>query len=477
MQEVYVSELVATLKKQAWFIVLLSVLAALVVGVVGYVTVPREWRADSTIMFEAAAASSPWAGLMREFGLGGQSSGAGNFETILRSRELRGRVVDKLNLVEEFGAPSRQAAIRALGQVMSISQPADGVLTVTVTWKGRSRLAGRTGDPAREMSARVCNEIIATLGDIVSELDFAAATRQRKFLEDQLKRTEQELLDAEDALVKYATAEGVISPSSQTSSGVQALQNLRQREIDLRVELQAAREREADALQQLDSRERMIISEVSERRDPQIDRLDQRIMELQRQIAEQMEIEGKSERHPDVARLQVELEQAQEQLAALLDNDMQTGSRRLSVDPQYQSLVQEALQSRLARTGLEAKLQVVAAEREAAMARLRELPAKTAQYEELRRRVEVKREALDRLTAQYESVRVAEAGSVPQFNVLDEAVPPDRPSGSSLRKTVMLTFILALMVSTLLAFWRQGRIDAAREGAAQSSAEAPEAPQ
>jgi len=455
-----VAELVATLKKQAWLIATVSILVALIVGVVGYAIVPRQWVADSTIMFESSASLSGLSRFMTEFGLSAAPTSRGNFETILRSRELRGRVVDQLGLEQELGARGHLDAIRLLGEMTSISQPADGVIEVRATWKGESRLGGRAGDPAAEQAARLCNEIVATLGEIVGELDFASASQQRKFVEEQLERTEGELLAAEDALVKYATAEGLISPSSQASASLQAVSDLRQREIDLRVELQAARDREAEALQRLGSQERMVISQVSEQRDPQIDQLDQRVMELQRQIAEQMEIEGKSERHPDVARLKVELEGAQEQLAELLRDELQPRAQTMSVDPHYQDLVREALDSRMSRTGLEAKLRIVSGERDSAMSHLRELPAKTARYEELQREVTVKRDALGRLTAQYEAARVAEAGSVAQFNVLDEAVPPDRPSGTSLRKTVMLAFFAALMVSTLLAFWRQGRMDA-----------------
>lgn len=473
MQEVSVAELVATLRKQVWFIIALSILVTIAVGGLMYAFGTREWIADSTIMYQSSTAATALSKLMTDFGIGAKPSSRGNFETILRSRELRGRVVDQLGLVEELGARSHLDAIRILGQLTTIEQPADGVIVVRVKWAGKSRLAARAGDPGAQKAAQVCNEIVATLGEIVGAMDYDSATRQRKFLEEQLQRTQDELAAAEDALVAYATAEGLISPSSQTSSGLQAVSELRQREIDLRVELQAARDREAEALQRLGSQERLVISQVSEQRDPQIDQLDQRVLELQRQIAEQMEIEGKSEQHPDVARLRVELERAQEQLAGLLGDELQTRAQTLSVDPHYQDLVSEALQSRLTRTGLEAKLRVVSGERDHAISQLRELPAKTARYEELQREVTVKAEAVSRLTQQYETARVAEAGSVAQFNVLDEAVPPDKPTGASLRKTVTMAFVLGLMISTLLAFWRQGRIDARASAAAGPEGSAP----
>ena len=103
------------------------------------------------------------------------------------------------------------------------------------------------------------------------------------------------------------------------------------------------------------------------------------------------------------------------------------------------------------------------------MAVLRELPAKTARYDELQREVEVKSAALDRLTEQYETVRIAEAGAVVRFNVLDPAIPAEKPSGQSLRKMVMLAFFVALLLSTALGFWRQGRLDAARAAQEETS--------
>jgi len=180
-----------------------------------------------------------------------------------------------------------------------------------------------------------------------------------------------------------------------------------------------------------------------------------------RQIAQQTEVEGKSQQHPDVQLLQTELEEAQAQLADELTKEMVTDSRQLSVDPSYRELVNTALLNSLQRSDLEAKLEVLRAEKERVLAELRAMPSLSAQYEQFQRQVRDKSEAYNRLSEQYETARVAEAASLDQFSVLDPAIPPRRPSAPSLIRSVFLAGFIGFVFATLCAFWRQGREDEA----------------
>ncbi len=451
MEQLSFADLMNTIRKQWVLIAGITVLVMLLAGARVYFLIPQEWSAATTIIFERQDERSPSS--LAELMYGGsmfRGQGiSGTFKAVLRSRKIRERVAEKLDLPRVLGLKSIRAAAGRLAPLYEIEMTASGIMTIRTKWEGppKGLSGGAEGDEAPKLAAELANTLVEALGEFLNEADYSRATRQRKFLEEQLAQIDGELLEAEDALVAYASEHRMVSPSTQSGAAFTAYNDLRQRESNLRVNLQGAQETEQEALAQLNARERMAISSVSETRNPRIDGLQKRILDLQRQIAQQTEVEGKSYEHPDVQRLQTELDEAKKQLADEVSKDMFTSARQLSIDPSYAKLVATALSKQLERSGLEAQLDAVRAEKERALAELGAMPSLSAQYDHLH----------SRLSEKYEAARLAEAASHDQFSVLDAAIEPHGPSGPSFIRSVLATGFVTFVLVTMLAFWREGR--------------------
>lgn len=473
MEDFSLAELVGAIRKYLLMIGVFTFVVTALACTYVYFFVPTIWDAQTSIVFEEAS-GDPSSMLGRLSSLSALTSGGrGEFcEVLLRSRAVRGRVVDNLTLVEALEAPSRQQAIEMIGPLYTVNLPVSRVLILNTSWPGPPRAATRTnhGD-APEMAAALAEELISSLGLEVSNTDYTEATQKRRMLEDLLETAVAELTAAENELVSYATSEYIVSPSSQASGAVSELQTLQEREAELRAQLEGARARASAAQARLSAQERMTVNALSEIRDPTIDRLRQTLLDLEQQITEQMDVQGKSESHPDVASLISERDSARAQLEELLRSDMRVQEQNMSVDPSWSRLVDEALLNAQRVSEVQASLGVVRDEKSALLGQIQQLPAKSSAYMRLEREVTMRGEAVKRLSESYELARLAEATAATTFSVIDHAIAPIKSSAPSLKKTAAIAMAVSFMFSVLVAFWRQGKTNGVAESAAAAEAD------
>lgn len=474
MQELSLSDLITPLRRNWLLIAIITFSVTLLAILHTYYFVPTIWMADTSIVFEERAGAG--LGTLRQFGIADvlvRQGGHGEFmEFLVNSRSVRGGVVDSLDLVEQFGVTERIHAVNRLGGMTEVELPTPGVLVLRVKWPDEPRavIDPQAQEPA-EMAARIAQAMIASLEDEVSHNAYTEAARKLQMLEEQLDRAGRELQQAEDALIAYAVDQGMISPGDQSSAAVSELRSLQSREAELTIEMDELRSRERTAQQRLSNQDRMAISTLSESLDPSINALKRRVLELQQGIAEQREVWGKSEEHPDVASLRSELNTTEEQLAELLKSQMQVDRQTHSIDPSYSTLVDTLLSSSLRASGLQASMDAVRSLKASAIQEIDQLPEKTTQYARIQRQVEIKSQTVASLTESYEMARIAEATSTTSFSVVDEAVMPLRASGPSLRKPASMAFILSLFFSLILVYWLHGRREAARANDHEATAE------
>jgi len=477
MEDFSLADLWAAVRRQWVLIAGATVVVSVLAGARTYFMVPQEWSASTTIIFEQETSSAITS--VAEVLYGGRELGtrgfAGTLNTIVRSRRIRERVAEKLNLMEVLEAKSIQGAAGQIAEMYETDITTSGVLTIRTTCEGEPKAYAPPPkeEPAAQLAASLANALQEALAEFLSEADYRRATHQRKFLEEQVRKSEAELLAAEDAVVAYATKFGLVDPSSQSGEVVQTYNELRRREGNLRVDVHGAQETEKAALERLGTQEQMTISSLSESRNPMLDGLHRRILDLQRDIAQQTEVQHKTHDHPDVQRLQAELQQAQAQLAEELSSELLINNRQLTVDPSYRELVSTALAKSLQRSNLEAQLEAVGAEKARVLEELATMPSVTAQHDHLQRQVRLKNEAFGRLSEKYETARLAEAASVDKFSVLDPAIPPSGPSAPSMKKSVVLTGFVTALLITLVAFWREARRQSASAPDAGADAQGP----
>jgi tyrosine-protein kinase Etk/Wzc len=183
-------------------LILRVTLAAAVISVVVSLLLPSWYGASATFLPPEEGESR--GSIMRmftqigmDFGGGGLVSGTPAADLmigILKSRLIRGQVADRFDLIEVYGADTRDHAIAELGEHLRVSTTPEGLVEVWVEDRDRRRAADMANafvefldDYNRRTSAeraRRTKELVGTIiGENRSRLDDAAA-RLRAFQEE-----------------------------------------------------------------------------------------------------------------------------------------------------------------------------------------------------------------------------------------------------------------------------------------------------
>ena len=135
---------------------------------------------------------------------------------ILKGNSVVDAIIDRFNLMEEMQQEIRLNARRTvLGTLETTEDAQSGIISVAYIHK----------DP--KIAADIANAFVDELQKKVREINFQDAQERRAFFENQLLAAQQELAEAEDAMMKYQQSSGVLALGSQTASMLGAIASLR----------------------------------------------------------------------------------------------------------------------------------------------------------------------------------------------------------------------------------------------------------
>ncbi|MGH7830220.1 MAG: GumC family protein, partial [Candidatus Binatia bacterium] len=185
--------------KRKWLIgglCLFSVVAALI----GSLLTPKSYDSTVTIMLPKDGGGSGLLSAFAASGLMQQLSGISLpsltpnrdiFLSILRSRSLAERLVEQFKLIDYYNAPHLENALRSLQGATKITISKEGVISVKV----------QDRDP--EMAAVIANAYADHLDKFMARMTIGTATNQRRFIGEQLRKTEKELRSAEEGFKEF----------------------------------------------------------------------------------------------------------------------------------------------------------------------------------------------------------------------------------------------------------------------------------
>ena len=137
---------------------------------------------------------------------------------IMKSDSVVDAVIDKFNLMEENEWEYRKFARKGvLENFDAQTDTKNGSGIITVSYKDK--------DPQR--AADIVNSFIEELRKKMTDMSLAAAKEKRAFYESQLIEVQQELADAEEAMMKYQQSSGVIVIEEQAKKLIDAMAQLR----------------------------------------------------------------------------------------------------------------------------------------------------------------------------------------------------------------------------------------------------------
>jgi uncharacterized protein involved in exopolysaccharide biosynthesis len=329
------------------WLVLTVLVMAVVATLVATLLSPRIYESSASVIApKEGSGSSLLGGLAAASGLVQQLPGASLpsltpnrdlLVSVLRSRTMAQRVVDRFKLHDRYRTRYLEDAIRRLQTATNVSLSREGVITI------------RVEDVDPNQAAEMANFYVEQLDRLVARYGVGEAGRQRVFLTEQLAAAKVGLDGSEETLRRFQERNRAIVLQDQTRGAIEAAARLKGEIIAAQVQLQVMRNFATDA-------------------NPEVMSLKRRVDEMNHQLAQMQYGDGAPQR-PAVA-----------------------GERRDFSVPF----------SRVPEVGLE-------------LARLT-------------REVKIQETLVTLLTQQVEQARLSEARDLPVVQVLDQAVPAERPS-------------------------------------------------
>jgi len=186
------------------------IVAALIALVWSFLVAPTFTAATKIIppQPQQSAASIMTAQLGALAGLSG-ISGAGPrnpvelYLSLLKSRTIADRIVDRFNLMQATGASERYVARDVLARVTSVTSSKDGLITVEVDDR----------DPTR--AAEIANAYIEELSSLTGRLALTEAQQRRTFFEKQLHEANANLKKAQAELGADGVSEALVNSIPQ----------------------------------------------------------------------------------------------------------------------------------------------------------------------------------------------------------------------------------------------------------------------
>ena len=185
------------------------------------VVLPQEWKSTTTLVPPEEEFDQMGLGMLLNSamplnigGLGGQPPSSERLVTMLKSRRVLGAMVDRFNLVAEYGAPYREQAIDMLDDHVDEELGRDGTLTIEV----------RASSP--ELAAQLANALAQELDTVNREYKRRQAKALREFLEGRMGLVRGELETGGLALQHFQEQYGLVDLEAQTAAAVEVVKNV-----------------------------------------------------------------------------------------------------------------------------------------------------------------------------------------------------------------------------------------------------------
>ena len=229
-------ELLLVLAREKKRILQITIGAAIMAAVISLL-IPKMYTATTTILpqqqNESAVSSmlgqlAPLSGLAAADELGLKNP-ADLFISMLKSRTIGDRLIDRFDLRKVYGSKRYQDARKELASRSEIMADKGGLISIAVTDR----------DPAR--STQLANAYVEELHALNQNLAVTEAAQRRLFYQQKLDAEREDLSRAELALKQVQEKSGLVQPDAQARAIIQSTADMRAQVAAHEVQLQAMR--------------------------------------------------------------------------------------------------------------------------------------------------------------------------------------------------------------------------------------------
>ncbi len=353
---------------------------------------------------------------------------------VMLSLPLIQKTIDDLQLKDEKGKDLDPEVLQKSLDVKNIT----GTDVLQVSYKSRNP----------KQAAAVVNTIMNSYIYNNIFTDRIQASAARKFIDEQLPKSEANVRQADAALRKFKEQNNVTNLDEEEKTVLAKLSDLDSEITKVKTDLNTATINATEIPKKLgiNSQEALALSSLSQ--SPGI----QQLFEELQQVEQQLKVAQTryNEQFPEVINLQ--RKQAalkavlQQRVTGELGSQTQLLNNQLRLGDLEQKLIQDFVVAQLERQTLSGRLQVLSQTRDFYQRRINSLPRIEQDQRELQRRLEASQSTYETLLKKLQEVQIAEKQNLGNARIIQAAIVPDKPSNSKI-----LLVLLALIVATLLA--------------------------
>ncbi len=427
---------------------------------------PRIYTAKTTLV---TTGSTPASGLLSglraapPMGRGSEfvlpmlevSSTAQLCSQIVRSESVRRGLVHKHGLQDVLDTEHPEDAVEELGELTDVEVQMPNIVRVTVNLPaGPLGIPGEKNDRIARETAAVTESYVSELQQRLSGFQLSSAKRRRVFLEQKKAEVKEQLEAAELELADWQAANQLIALDEVAQLVGKQLMDLQSAVEETQILRAAARHQIAEARRLAGIEPELVTGSEQKAADPAIRALREDMVKLQQTLATARFVQMKTDAHPDVQRLNVELATIEEKLAEAEAKELRTAQATLQANPVRMNLLAQIATLKVEAEAEDAKAKGFAG----ALARVEEsiagLSVQELEYGQKLRAAKVKESVYEAVVEQYEAALIAEQAEEPSFHVLDPAIVPHKASSPKVVPSAVIAVMLALLLGVTVALLR-----------------------
>ena len=424
---------------------------------------PRIYTSKTTLVTTGSSPASDLLSSLRAGGIGsefvlpmlGVSSTAQLCSQIIRSESVRRKLVQKHGLQELLETEHPEDAVEELGELTDVEVQMPNIVRVTVHLP-----AGPLGIPA-EANERIASETAAVAESYIAELQqrlsgfqLSSAKRRRVFLDQKKAEVKEQLEAAELELADWQAANRLIALDEVAQLVGKQLVDLQSAVEEAQILRAVARHQIAEARRLAGTEPELVAGSEQKVADPAIKALREDMVKLQQTLATARFVQMKTDAHPDVQRLEVELATIEEKLAEAEAKKLRIAQKTLQANPVRMNLLAQIATFEVKAEAEDARATGFARALARAEQSIPGLSAQEFEYGQKLRAAKVKEAVYEAVVKQYEAALIAEQADEPSFHVLDPAIAPHEASSPKIVPSAVIAMMLALLLGVTLALLR-----------------------
>ena len=196
---------------------------------------PKWYKAQAIVLSPVSSdtAISPMTNILGNLGLGSVMGGDGNifrYLAIIKSRTLRGAVINKFDLIKHYKSKNEELALKKFDKYLFFEVGDENQVIISII------------DKDQDLVADLTNYIVYCLDSLNIELSVSNARNNRIFMEKRVHSIMDSLEYVSQNLADFMKSKGILSLKDQVTVGVEQAAFLKSAIIQKEIELEVAME-------------------------------------------------------------------------------------------------------------------------------------------------------------------------------------------------------------------------------------------